>query len=358
MLIARPLASSMFAPGIPEVVRTFDVTNNMLAALVVSIYVLGYAIGPLVIAPLSEMYGRVIVYNVSNVLFVIFTIACAVASNMNMLIAFRFFAGTFGATPITIGGGSIADMFPVERRGSAMAIWSMGPLFGPTIGPVAGGFLAQAAGWRWIFWLVTILAGVVSVVMFIFMEETYSLTILEKKAAKLRQETGNQNLRSALALDLTPKQFLIKSIVRPIKMLMSPIVLALSTYMAFVYGILYLLFTTITDVFINTYGFTQGTAGLAYIGIGVGMMMALIVFGSLTDKIITKLSAETGPKPEYRLPLMIPATFLIPIGLFIYGWTAKYAVQWMAPIIGTGFVGAGMIGTFVSLPSLIHGYVI
>lgn len=146
----------MFAPAVEDVLREFHQSSAILASLVVSVYVLGYCIGPLIVAPLSEMYGRVHVYNVSNCLFVIFTIACAVSSDLGMLIVFRLLAGAAGSTPISIGGSTFGDMFSVEERGSAIAIWSMGPLLGPVIGPVAGGFLAQAAGWRWLFWLIAI----------------------------------------------------------------------------------------------------------------------------------------------------------------------------------------------------------
>ena len=123
-MLNRPLASSMFAPGVEDVLREFHSCSTVLASLVVSVYVLGYAIGPLVVAPLSEMYGRVPLYNASNILFVIFTIACAVSSDLNMLIVFRFFAGAVGSTPITIGGGTFGDMFAPEERGSAIAIYS------------------------------------------------------------------------------------------------------------------------------------------------------------------------------------------------------------------------------------------
>ena len=150
----RPLASSMFAPGVPEVMAEFHSTNTTLAGFVVSVYVLGYAFGPLIIAPLSELYGRLPVYHVSNILFVVFTVACAVASNLNMLIGFRFLQGTFGSTPLTIGGGTIADMIVQEKRGGVMAIWALGPLMGPVIGPVAGGYLSQGKGWRWVFWVI------------------------------------------------------------------------------------------------------------------------------------------------------------------------------------------------------------
>ena len=150
----RPLASSMFAPGVPDVMTEFHSTSSTLAGFVVSVYVLGYAFGPIIIAPLSELYGRLPVYHVSNLLFVVFTVACAVASNLNMLIGFRFLQGTFGSTPLTIGGGTIADMIVQQKRGAVMSIWALGPLMGPVIGPVAGGYLSQSKGWRWVFWVI------------------------------------------------------------------------------------------------------------------------------------------------------------------------------------------------------------
>lgn len=88
-----PLASSQFAPGVPEVMREFHSTNEMLEGFMVSVYVLGFAFGPLIIAPLSEMYGRLPLYHSCNLLFIIFTIAAAVATNMSMFIVFRFFMG-------------------------------------------------------------------------------------------------------------------------------------------------------------------------------------------------------------------------------------------------------------------------
>lgn len=131
----------MFAPGVPAVMREFRSTNVELGSFVVSVYVLGYAFGPLIIAPLSEMYGRVPLYHACNILFVIFTIACAVSNSLGMLIGFRFLEGVVGSSPLTLGGGTIADLIPQEKRGGAMAIWAIGPLIGPVIGPVAGKLL-------------------------------------------------------------------------------------------------------------------------------------------------------------------------------------------------------------------------
>lgn len=128
LTLVTPLGSSMFAPGVPQVMRDFDNTSTTLATFVVSIYILGFAFGPLFVAPSSEMLGRMPVYHCGNVLFVLFTIGSALSKNMGMLIGFRFLQGLAGSTPITIGGGTIADCMPVENRGRAIAIWSMGPL--------------------------------------------------------------------------------------------------------------------------------------------------------------------------------------------------------------------------------------
>lgn len=140
------------------------------------------------------------------------------------------------------------------------------------------------------------------------------------------------------------------SIVRPTKMLfLSPIVFLLSLYTAVIYGYLYLLFTTITDVFETQYGFSQGSVGLAYLGIGVGSFIGLFALGAFSDRLQERLTASNGgvPKPEYRLPPMFVGSWLIPLALFWYGWTAEKRDAWILPIIGTSFLGIGMIITFV-----------
>ena len=347
-----PLASSMVAPGVPIIMRDFHTTDATIGSFVVSIYILGYALGPLVIAPMSEVYGRLPVYHVNNVLFLIWTMACALSPNIGALLAFRLLAGLAGSCPITIGGGTIADTFKAEERGAAMAMFALGPLFGPVIGPVVGGFLSEAAGWRWVFWLITICAGVATAAAFLLMRETYEPVLLEKRAAALRKENNNPALRSKLASELTKKQYFIRAIVRPTKMLfLSPTILIFSIYMAIVYGYLYLLFTTLTLVFENSYHFSQGSVGLTFLGIGVGSLLGLALFGSMSDKLAKRMAAKNNGvmKPEFRLPPLIPASFFIPIGLFWYGWSAENHIHWIMPIIGTGWVGLGMIAMFMCI---------
>ncbi|KAI4160852.1 MAG: hypothetical protein LQ342_005377 [Letrouitia transgressa] len=315
--LLSPLTSTIISPAAPEVMKTFHSTNETLGAFVTSVYILGYAFGPLVIAPLSELYGRVGVYNVCNFIFLVFSIACAVANNLSALIVFRLLAGIAASCPITLGSGTIADIMPLEQRGKAMASWIAGAVFVATI---------------------------------LSMRESYATVILERKARRLRKETGNPHLRSVLDTGKEPKELLQFSLVRPLKMLfMSPIVFLLSLYMATIYGYLYLMFTTFPRVFEGQYNFSNGSVGLTYLGAGIGSFFGLALCGAVSDRLVVSLTKRNGgtAKPEYRLPTMFIGAWIVPIGLFLYGWTADKKVHWIAPIIGTGLVGAGMFAVFM-----------
>lgn len=353
LTLLTPLASSMVAPAVPLIMQDFGTRDTTLASFIVSIYVLGYAVGPLFIAPLSEVYGRMPLYHICNIMFVVWNIACAVAPNIGSLLVFRLIAGVAGSCPITIFAGSIADVFIQEKRGGAMAICALGPLIGPVVGPVAGGFLAEAAGWRWIFWVLTIAGGAIAIFSFIFQRETYEVVLLQHLTDKLIKETSNDKLRSRLDPGLTKSEYFKRAIVRPTKMLIfSPIVMCLSVYMAVVYGYLYLLFTTLTIVYESIYHFSNGIVGLTFLGIGIGSLLGLVIFGAISDRLLKSLTFKSGTgemKPEYRLPPLIPGSFFIPIGLFWYGWSVQAHVHWIMGIIGTLWVGFGMLATFMSI---------
>jgi MFS family permease len=185
---------------------------------------------------------------------------------------------------------------------------------------------------------------------FLLLRETYAPVLLEKKAERLRRETGNQNLTSKFDKGQKPRQLFALAIVRPTKMLIfSPIVFIFALDMSMVYSYLYFLFTTFTVVFEGEYGFTAGEVGLAYLGLGVGFVIGQFLVGSFSDAYMKRKSAQGPMKPEYRLPPLIPAGFLIPIGLFWYGWTAQYHVHWIVPIIGTSFIGIGTLFAFLPI---------
>ncbi|GAP84427.1 putative cycloheximide resistance protein [Rosellinia necatrix] len=354
-----PLASSIFAPGVPLVLEEFHSNSLEIATFVVSVYLIGFAAGPILLAPLSEIYGRVPVYHACNVGFVAFSIACALAPSLDSLIAFRFLAGLFGVAPITNGGGTIADMIPQKHRGTVLAVFSIGPLLGPIVGPIAGGFLSDSKGWRWNFWLLAIISGFITILMLIVMKESYAPVLLQRKAERLRKETGNQLLRSKLDIGLSPRDFFKRSAIRPVKMFFrSPIVAIMALYTALTYGYLYVQFTTMTEVFQGQYGFSTALVGLSFLGLGVGSFIGVFIYSGTSDRYLRRKAAEAdklaeetgaekkGMKPEYRLPLLPVGASLIPIGLFIYGWTAQNKVHWIVPIIGTAFGGVGNVLVF------------
>ena len=348
-----PLGSSSFAPGVPQLMEEFGSDSSLLSGFVVSVYVLGFAVGPLVIAPMSEMFGRLPLYHICGTLFAIWTIACALARTLDELIVFRFFAGCFGAAPLALGGGTIADLASAEWRATAMAIWTLGPTIGPVIGPVAGGFICENLGWRWNFWIIAIAAGVVIALSIVLMRETYAPALLERKAKKLRKETGNPLLKSKLDNGMTTKELFLYSIVRPSKMLIfSPVCLSQSLYVAIIYSYLYLMFTTVTEIFESQYHFRSDLVGLAYVGMGLGSFIGQFGYTYFENRNYKYHSEKGDLRPEHRLVAMVPGALLLPISLFWYGWSVQAGVHWMCPIIAMGVLGVALLLIFVS-PS--HG---
>ncbi|KAF3058488.1 Conidial yellow pigment biosynthesis polyketide synthase [Daldinia childiae] len=346
-----PLSSAILAPAVNQVMEEFQVESDLLEAFVVSIYTLALAFGPMIWAPLSEIYGRLWVYHITNLGFIAFTVGCAVAPSMSSLLGFRFLAGIFGSCIITNSGGSIADMLPPEKRGLVLSFFIMGPILGPIIGPVGGGFLATKMGWRWVFWLVAIVAGFVAIMMLLFSKETYGPVILERRAARLRKETGNPHLHAKNRDGLSPWAILQHDIVRPFRLLMrSPISIICALYMAVVYGTLNLLITSISQVYQETYGFAPNISGLAFLGLGIGCMSGVTLVNTTTERYAARQMRKNNGerKPEYKIFLLPIGAVLLPAGLFIYGWTARYQVHWIVPIIGEGIAGMGIMTMFFS----------
>jgi hypothetical protein len=179
-------------------------------------------------------------------------------------------------------------------------------------------------------------------------KESYAPVLLERKAAQLRKETGNGRLRTKYDDGRGPKEILTLAFSRPLKLMFrSPIVLLFGIYVSITYGYLYLMFTTITPIFEETYGFSQGISGLAYIGFGVGSLLSTGIFGAIADRIAKQHIAKEIFSPESRLPPLLITCWFLPIGLFWYGWSAEARSPWIVPILGTAVFGVGLINVFV-----------
>lgn len=198
----------------------------------------------MVFAPLSEVIGRRYVYAGTLLLAVIFEIPCAVAPNIGTLIVCRAIDGIAFSAPMTLVGGTLADMWKNEERGVPMAAFSAAPFIGPAIGPLAGGFLFDGAGWRWLYWLQMILAGVAWILITFTVPETYAPTLLKARAKKLRKQENDPKYVTEQELDSRPLGEKIKIfLLRPFQLLfMEPIVLFISVYMSVLYGLLYMFF--------------------------------------------------------------------------------------------------------------------
>ena len=185
----------------------------------------------------------------------------------------------------------------------------------------------------------------------VVMRETFAPVILERKTHRIRKLTGDANLRSELANDLTPLTAILQAISRPAKMLiLSPIVLLFALLMGLAYGLMYLLYTTLSQVYEQQYGFSIGTSGLAYLGAGIGTFIGLGIIMYYSDKIAIKKSRGAEIKPEHRLPPLIYGYIPFPAGFLIFGWTAQFHVHWIVPIIGNGLAGIGVMFVYVSIP--------
>ena len=354
-----PLTSTMVAPGLPSIAKEFNITNIVELQIVLSIFVLGFAVGPLVLGPLSELYGRVLVLQTSNLLFLAFNIGCGFATSSSQLLAFRFLAGIGGSAPLAVGGGVLGDLFYPEQRGKAMALYSMGPLLGPAIGPIAGAWIAQKATWRWMFWSTSIADSFVLLLGIFLLKESYAPYLLHLKAEYLRREPGNLNLCTKYR-DFEEGSAMKKialSTTRSFQMLFTqPIVIILALYNAYAFGLMYLVLSTFTVLFERTYDQSTGIAGLNYISIGLGLFVGAPLCGKGMDIIYRKLKArnpEHVGKPEYRMPILLPFSILVIVGVFIYGWTAEYAVHWIAPNIGAAIFAGGTLASFQSATTYI-----
>lgn len=192
--------------------------------------------------------------------------------------------------------------------------------------------------------------GLVSLLALLTMRESYAPVLLEQKSKRLRRQTGNDNIRSRLDTGLQPRQLFTRAILRPTKLLLfSPICQLLSIYLAIAYGCLYILFTTFTFVFEENYNFSESIVGLVYLGVGTGMFIGLGYLSWASDRTLRRLTAKNNgeAKPEFRLPPLMYMAPTLPIGLFIYGWTAQYNVQWSVPLLGTLIFGIGQVAVYM-----------
>ena len=184
------LASSAYSGAVDSLQAQFHPTKQIILTLGISLFVLGFAFGPLFWAPFSEVVGRRNLFIFTSAVFTLWQAVSPASPNMASLIVFRFLAGFFGSSPLVNTGGTLADMFDAKQRGLAMAIFASAPFLGPALGPIIGGFLGETQGWKWVIGFLAIFSGVITIIGAASLPETYAPVLLRWRAQKLSKVTG------------------------------------------------------------------------------------------------------------------------------------------------------------------------
>ncbi|KAF7304374.1 MFS polyamine transporter [Mycena chlorophos] len=352
LCLAVALGSSMITGDLQTPVTELHTTPEIVN-LTVSCFVIGFGIGPLVFAPLSEVVGRKPIYAISMLFYFIFTLPGALAKNAATLVIGRQLAGLAASAPMCNVGGSVADIWSVEERGLPMAFFSATIFMGPCLGPLVGGWIGQYAGWRWIYWVLFIFCGF-CFALTLFIPETLAPVLLKRKAAALRKSTGDDSYQCLAELERVPfSQTLRTALLRPIVMLLSePVVLFMTFYLSFVYSLLYLLFFAFPIAFEEIRGYTPGITGVTFVSIILGIMIAMLLM-PFQERLYAKVT-KNGSFPEARLFPMMLGSITLPFGLFIFAFTGAYAhVSFMGPCVAGALFGFSMILLYVSANSYI-----
>ncbi|KAG9230343.1 major facilitator superfamily domain-containing protein [Amylocarpus encephaloides] len=331
--------SSIYAPAIPDVMLDFHVSDTI-ATLSLTTYVLGLSFGPMLSAPISEMFGRLGTYRVAPPIGAIFTLAAGFSPNITTLCILRFFAGFFGGPSLSVCAGTSADLFLPKDRAVAGTFMLYFPFLGPVFGPVVGGYVTQHNGWEWSQYSLAIIIIATYLPVF-FLGETY-LKVQEAAAAAAPKPPASTLLLGVVFITL----------LRPVKMLLTePIVGFLSLYVAFNFAVIFTFFNSVPYVFGSVYHFDRGNTGLVFLSVGLGCTLAVPTIIGLDRMFYQKewaLSVRDGKPgvvaPEHRLHGAILGALGLPVGLFC---SCLYLIDTYAALTAASAVAANVLLRYV-----------
>lgn len=351
--ICSTFDSAIFSASSQSVASDFHVGLEV-SVLSSSLYIAGYASGPLIWAPLSELKGRRPGIVVAMLGFGIFNTAVAVAKDLQTLMICRFFCGIFGSSPLAVVAAVFSDIYDNRTRGVAIAFFSSTVFLGPLIAPFIGGFLNMSyLGWRWTAWIPAFMGYAAFVMNLFFLKESYPPVVLVDKASALRRRTKNWGIHAKQEeIEVDLRELVVNNFSRPLRMLFNePLILAVTIYLSFIYGLLYCFLTAYTIVFQQVYHMNAGVSGLPLFGLVVGLFIAAAYIIMTAGSYNRKLDANGGvPVPEWRLPPVMIAGALFAAGLFWFGWTGfTPKIHWIVPTLSGLFTGFGLLIIFIQL---------
>lgn len=320
-------------------------SSHTVTILGITLFLLGMGWGPMFLAPISEFHGRKFVYIFGLLFMLPFQILTGFAPNIAALLIGRFLAGFWGSAFMGVTSGSISDLFQMDEIMLPVMIFAITPFLGAGIGPLIGGFIVSNLNWRWTNHIISITVFAMLIFVTLVLPETYGPLLLQKKAGRLRKQTGNDQYYAPIERSTkTLAHTILLSCERPFQMLIfEPMLTLLCIYSGLLLSLLFLFFVSYPYVFQTVYLFSLSQTGLTFIGIIVACILAAPTT-LINQKYLTRQIAANDNiyEPEMQLPQTIIASFIIPIGLFIFGWSSYPNIHWMGPVFGGGLIIFGV----------------
>lgn len=355
MCLIITFGSSVYVPSVNQLMQRFGISETLgLSGL--TFYLLGLGVGPIFAAPLSELYGRKPIYLLTTPISMIFILGTAFCKHFYQILILRFFTGVFVSPAMAVAGGSISDIFDRNMVGLAMSVFALTPFCGTILGPIIGSFAMETKTWQWVMWLQLMFCGT-CVPLVIFLPETFKPAILAKRAHQRGINLVREHHKSSWQKEI--KEMLTVSALQPLQMFYKePIVLFLSIYSAFVFSILFGFFESYPIIFRGVYGMSLGISSLMFVGVGIGLIFADLIYFYFDRKIAFPLNADgtrghktpdgvlLPPDPERMLMTCKIGAVLFPVSMFWQAWTARESIHWIVPCLSGVFFGIAIFQIF------------
>lgn len=348
--------------------------SNVAYNVGITVFTLGFGVAPMVLAPFSEINGRRPVFIATGILFVICQLCCALTETYGGMLASRFFLGVGGSCFSTMVGGILADVWVTADRNTPMVLFTGATLFGTGLGPLVSGVVAQRLSWRWVFYIQVITSGVLVSLVTIFFKETRGSIILSRKAKLLNKWYEQLENAGALGVeDNSPDgekgrtyrrirwrvkadeeraslaRMIAVSLYRPIHMLFTEsVVFWFSLWVGFSWAVLYLQFGSIPLVFQVNHGFTLEQTGFVFASMCVAAIISTFLSIYQEKWAVKRYPVKINGSPEGRLLFTCVESALMPIGIFVFGWTCYPSIHWIAPAIGVGISTMGIFSIYLA----------
>ncbi|KAF9050297.1 vacuolar DHA amino acid exporter [Panaeolus papilionaceus] len=322
------LAGNIQNPAVAEMERDLPATSQQFS-LSISMFVLIQGIIPLIWSVVSEVKGRKLVYVLSLTLFTVGTIIVAISGNIKLVIGFRCLQAAGSSAVISLGAATLADIFDPSERGRKMGVYYTAPLLGPALGPIIGGALTSAWNWRAIFWFLAIVSGTITILFFLFFQDTFRRersiiyqSMLKKRLGRgIDQDISMDSLKVSL-MDVNP----VAPFGQVLRRFNNVVVLFAS---GLLFGFNFLVGYTSARTLSTTYGYPPFKIGLVTLCYGLGGVAGSILGGRFADRELARLKEKSGgvAEPEMRLRSILLGAICLPPCVVGFGWICKFHVH-------------------------------